>query len=98
MGNFVHTPRCGGGLEVLENYAVAVDEGGVIRAVQQVEDTGQDRREDLKADVMATVGWRGEDCDVEFIGFGEDENVVEWVAPGFVGRCLPFHFCTFSCY
>ncbi|KAL9610515.1 MAG: hypothetical protein Q9167_004775, partial [Letrouitia subvulpina] len=86
VGNFVHTPRCGGGLEVLEKHAIAVDERGVIRAVQAVEEVGEVGRDPLKARVAAGIGWRGEECDVEFIGAWEDEeeDVMEWVAPGFV--------------
>ncbi|KAL9044781.1 MAG: hypothetical protein Q9214_002104, partial [Letrouitia sp. 1 TL-2023] len=48
VGNFVHTPRCGGGLEVLERHAIVVDERGVIRAVRGVKDVGKDGRESLK--------------------------------------------------
>lgn len=83
-GTFVHTPKLGE-LEVLENTAVYVSGGVIVRISPSVDAEGNDL---LRKDVEE-IGWRWEDVDVVEPGGGKEmgrKKRCRWWFPGFVGE------------
>ena len=91
VGTFVHNVSLQE-VSVLEGYAVGVDESGVIAFVEKIEGVGVDR-------LRERMGWKGEEVDIVGPGLGdesEDEDVVGFWFPGFVGRFSWFFFFVFE--
>jgi len=81
-GNFVHTPSLGS-LSVLEKYAIAVDEEGVIRHIEQLEPEVEVVDQPAKV-VAKYLGWEG--CEVVRAGRSAADKEGVWWFPGFVGE------------
>ena len=86
-GTFISTPSLSSSLQVLENYAVGVDEEGVIRFVCELEGKrGDGNGNGVKEgngvrERVEGMGWRMED--VRVVEGGKGGN--SWWFPGFVG-------------
>ena len=88
-GTFISTPSLSSSLQVLENYAVGVDEEGVIRLVCTLGvETGFQVVKEVEM-----LGWDLEECKI--VEGGKEGN--SWWFPGFVGRWEFFSFFLFVC-
>ena len=88
-GTFVSTPTPSS-LEVLEDYAIAVDEEGVLSERVQIDLSEEGSERDLEKWVKKNWdGWEWVDGGMGVgKGKGKGKGRGRWWFPGFVGECL----------